>query len=211
MAKKTDKPDRRSQIIAAATAVFNEHGFAGSTIDQVATAAKVAKGSVYNYFESKQDLFIEVFAESFTRDEKEMAEHLAQPTSALDKIDLAFDEWYAKFDKYTTEGSLVLEFWLWAARQGEGVLTQAFHELYVRWRERLSGIITEGIASGEMQAEMDPQGAAAVMMASMDGLVLQCILNVGVTVDNDFIARLKRNFRRALIAHGPDCGAGEDK
>lgn len=198
MPKDSHKPDRRAQIIAAAAKVFNERGFAGATIDQVAAQANIAKGSVYNYFKSKQDLFVQVFTESFTQDEQEMASHLTEPTTTAGKIDMVFDEWYGKFGKYTTEGALVLEFWLWAARQGDDVLTAAFHDLYVRWRGRISTVITDGIASGELQADLDPQIAATIIMASMDGLVLQGILGVGLTIDDDFIARLKRGFRNAL-------------
>ncbi len=198
MAKDTNAPDRRTQILAAAAKVFNEHGFAGATVDEVASQANISKGSVYNYFKSKQDLFVQVFTESFTQDEQEMASHLTEPTTTAGKIDMVFDEWYGRFGKYTQEGALVLEFWLWAARQGDSVLTETFHNLYVRWRERISAIITEGLANGELRADLDPQIAATTIMASMDGLVLQGILGVGLTIDDDFIARLKRGFRSAL-------------
>jgi AcrR family transcriptional regulator len=50
--------ERRKQILQAAIAVFAEKGFDRATIADVARAAGVAEGSIYNYFKSKEDLLI---------------------------------------------------------------------------------------------------------------------------------------------------------
>lgn len=48
---------RTSEILAAAHRVFAEKGFQGATIEDVAKAAEVAKGTVYLYYRSKHDLY----------------------------------------------------------------------------------------------------------------------------------------------------------
>lgn len=48
---------RRGEILDAARKVFTGKGFRDATIDQIAEAAGVAKGTVYLYFGSKQDIF----------------------------------------------------------------------------------------------------------------------------------------------------------
>jgi TetR/AcrR family fatty acid metabolism transcriptional regulator len=45
------------RILAAATRVFSRNGFESSRLDQVALLAKIGKGTIYNYFKSKEDLF----------------------------------------------------------------------------------------------------------------------------------------------------------
>jgi len=58
--KWTRQPDRRpQQIIAAALEVFSLKGFRRATMDAVAGAAGVTKGTIYLYFSSKEDLFIQ--------------------------------------------------------------------------------------------------------------------------------------------------------
>lgn len=47
----------RARILAAATATFASHGFAGTSIDAIAEAAGFTKGAVYSNFGSKDDLF----------------------------------------------------------------------------------------------------------------------------------------------------------
>jgi AcrR family transcriptional regulator len=46
----------KEAIFEATTIVLSEHGAKGLTMDRVAAAAKLAKGSLYNYFRSKEDL-----------------------------------------------------------------------------------------------------------------------------------------------------------
>lgn len=52
----------REQIIKAAGRVMRTKGLARSTTKEIARAAGVSEGSLYNHFESKEDLFISVLS-----------------------------------------------------------------------------------------------------------------------------------------------------
>ena len=49
---------RRNQILDAAVGVFAEKGFQRATTREIADAADVSEGTIYNYFDSKEDLLI---------------------------------------------------------------------------------------------------------------------------------------------------------
>jgi len=49
---------RREEIIVAASHIFAKNGFRATDLNQVAESLGVAKGTIYNYFESKTDLFL---------------------------------------------------------------------------------------------------------------------------------------------------------
>jgi AcrR family transcriptional regulator len=51
------KEARPAELVAAALRLFSERGFAATRLDDVAAAAGVSKGTVYLYFESKEQLF----------------------------------------------------------------------------------------------------------------------------------------------------------
>lgn len=53
---------RRAQILLAAESVFAARGFHGATTREIARAADVSEGTLYNYFASKRDLFIGLMA-----------------------------------------------------------------------------------------------------------------------------------------------------
>lgn len=57
----------RRRLIEAATSVFAEKGFAASTMDEIADAAGVSKGSVFYNFESKTALFTQVLRDAADR------------------------------------------------------------------------------------------------------------------------------------------------
>lgn len=59
-------PDaRRSQILLAAAELFIEHGYAGTSIRDIADRVGLLPGSVYHYFPAKEDLFVAVNHEGF--------------------------------------------------------------------------------------------------------------------------------------------------
>ncbi|MFB8229230.1 TetR/AcrR family transcriptional regulator [Cellulosimicrobium sp. NPDC055967] len=60
-ARRMTRDERREQILDAATAVFAEGGYAGTSTDQVARAAHVSQPYVVRLFGTKEELFREVF------------------------------------------------------------------------------------------------------------------------------------------------------
>jgi AcrR family transcriptional regulator len=55
------KEKRKEKIFRAAVWCFNKKGYYETTIDAIASRAKVSKGSIYYYFKSKKELFLELF------------------------------------------------------------------------------------------------------------------------------------------------------
>src|SRR5258708_31232672 len=48
---------RRSEIITAARSVFAQKGYLNATVDEIALAAGLAKGTIYVYFSSKEEIY----------------------------------------------------------------------------------------------------------------------------------------------------------
>ncbi len=60
----TDQSVRKNRIMEEAKKLFAEKGYHPVTVEEVAEACGVAKGTLYLYFKSKADLFIEIFVEA---------------------------------------------------------------------------------------------------------------------------------------------------
>tara|TARA_R110002096_G_scaffold434673_3_gene657224 strand:- start:34394 stop:35029 length:636 start_codon:yes stop_codon:yes gene_type:complete len=54
------KENRPQEILTAALDEFSVNGFAGTRLEDVATRAGICKGTIYLYFKSKEELFVEV-------------------------------------------------------------------------------------------------------------------------------------------------------
>lgn len=58
---KAEAAETRCAILCAAEQLFFEKGVATSTLDEIATAAGVTRGAIYWHFDSKSDLFLELY------------------------------------------------------------------------------------------------------------------------------------------------------
>ena len=56
---------RRDEILKAATDLFSEKGYHEVTMEEIAEEMGVSKGTIYNYFSSKENLYLEILKESF--------------------------------------------------------------------------------------------------------------------------------------------------
>jgi len=85
--------ERRELILEAATAVFGESGYVGTTTDRVAKAAGVSQPYVVRMFGTKEQLFLEVLQRALTRLLAEFRAVLAAGTDDLqDRLALAYVE-----------------------------------------------------------------------------------------------------------------------
>ena len=58
-----DKNQKRKDILASARALFKEKGFHSTKIEEIAQGAGVGKGTIYEYFKNKQEIFDETCIE----------------------------------------------------------------------------------------------------------------------------------------------------
>jgi AcrR family transcriptional regulator len=170
-------------------ALFDRQGYAATTIDEVAAAAGISKGSIYNYFESKQDLFTQLFNQAILQDEADVDALLAGPMSAGRKLCMMLDYWYRGVATDLKIGRLTLEFWATAARDTRnGALAENLHAAYGRWIGRIGRIIQEGLDKGEVNHTVIPDDHATLFLGLIHGLMLHAILGIGSRVDERFLA-----------------------
>lgn len=193
----------REKILSAAEKVFEVGGYTQTTMDAVAAGAGIAKGSVYNYFRSKRDLFIGVFIRAMETQRDETEKLLVGQLSASQKLSCILDDWFAKMAYYKRIGGLFLEFWATAARDDQdGEVATTVNRMYGSWREVLVPIIVEGAKSGEFKRQFDPDTAATLIMSIADGITVHTILDPALDVDEELLAAIKRAIMAGLGATG---------
>src|ERR1041385_2330758 len=91
---------RTSELLAAARTVFSRKGFHDATIDDIAHEAGVAKGTVYLYFKSKHDIYIEALRDGIGNLISEMRREAEGPGTAEAKLRRVIAVKLAFFDKH---------------------------------------------------------------------------------------------------------------
>ena len=78
--------DKRQRILRAAVDVFAEHGYFNAKVAQIAKAAGVADGTIYLYFQGKEDLLITIFREHTRSYLAELERRMADVEPAEDRL-----------------------------------------------------------------------------------------------------------------------------
>jgi AcrR family transcriptional regulator len=77
---------RCTEILEAARKVFAKKGFDQTTVDAIAAAAGIAKGTLYLYFRSKRDIYVEALKRDVLQLHRQTSERVAAAASIRDKI-----------------------------------------------------------------------------------------------------------------------------
>jgi TetR/AcrR family transcriptional regulator, transcriptional repressor for nem operon len=160
---------RREQILDAAARVFTEKGPSAATMDEVAAAAGVAKGTVYLYFESKERLLLGLgnrYTEELVRRSGELLEG-NNSGSFLERLD-GFLEEITDFHFAERELHRVL-FHGGAVREAE-----AMREL----RELMRRFIERGVEFGEFEVS-DAGFAADFLLQGLHGALVPTLHEEG--------------------------------
>ncbi|MEZ5893278.1 MAG: TetR/AcrR family transcriptional regulator [Parvularculaceae bacterium] len=168
-------PEKAQALLAAAGAVFARHGYRSATIDQVAEAAGVAKGTVYLYFASKEDLFFALF-EEMARQAMASLPDLAAASDkpALKRIEALFRAVGESLDANEAIIPLTLEFWSASGvAETKARFGGAFAEMFAEFRAALTAILKDGAAKGEIRKDAARAEVASCLMAMIDGLIIQ--------------------------------------
>lgn len=81
----TTKSEHRERLLQAAAAEFAAKGLAGARIDDISLSAGLAKGTIYNYFDSKVDVF-QAVVEEWVRRTVEAREAVPGDASIRDQL-----------------------------------------------------------------------------------------------------------------------------
>ena len=139
-------PDKRERIIEAAIEIFIKRGFAAASVQEIAAAAGVAKGTVYLYFESKEDLIAQVYAHCLEMDREACNVGLTEEKGAVDKLCRRLDN-IMDFAMNHPREAQIENLYLTEKKYG-GKENRIQEKLYAD----IEAVIREGIARGELRA-----------------------------------------------------------
>jgi len=181
---------QRDRILEAATRCFAQRGFHEATIQDICDHAGLSKGGLYTYFRSKDEILAALIEYNLNDAMRWATSAAAQGTSALQRLErIAETLIESVLDGNGAKAQtpqLMLEVWAEASKDPR--LGDLLARGYDQWRTFIAQLFREGIASGEIRADIDPEVLAAIVVAMFDGLTLQ-----------ESITRTKVNWRHVIV------------
>ncbi len=144
------KDARPGELAAAALELFVERGFAATRLDDVAKRAGVSKGTLYLYFDSKDDLFKAVVREGIVSRIVEFEDRMrAYQGSSADLMTLLVKTWWQKIGSTKLAGITKL---MMSEAGNFQELANFYHtEVIVRGLALFTAAIQRGIDAGEFR------------------------------------------------------------
>ncbi len=161
-------PDKRERILRAAIKVFARKGFYATRVSEIAKAAGVADGTIYLYFQSKEDVLVRIFEDRITRLLEVLRNELARSPSFEERmrrivgLQLGLLEGQRDLAEVITVN----------LRQSSKLLKQYATPLFVEYLEVLAGVIADGQREGVVRADAHPRILARALFGALDGVAL---------------------------------------
>jgi len=160
------KSEKRHLIMQAAERLFTSRRFHEITMEDVAAAADVAKGTIYLYFQDKEDLF----AQTCTAGLEEMCELLessaGEGASFRDQLLRAC----MQFNEFFERRHQLMQM-MQAEEARMFYLKGGVHDRWMEKRRKLvsavARIIARGVAAGEIRGDLPPDALANVLMGML--------------------------------------------
>ena len=166
--RKTNAVLKKKKIYDVSIKMMKKHGFEQVTVADISKKAGISIGTFYHYFESKSDIFNEIYRQADDYFDKEVAMHLGNG-SALDRI-RAYFQYYAQFNM-----SNGIDF----VKQLYNTQNKLFIKKDRCMQKLLQRIIKEGQEANEISSVQSPEEMTNTLFIFVRGVIFDWCLHDG--------------------------------
>jgi len=189
----------RSEIARKAIALLAKKGFQATTIQDIANAAGVGKGTIYHYFRTKEEILLVVSNELFYEMERSFGAALLRIDDPLDKMAALIEEAMHVNEDVENIFIVYTELWLINVHSHKyqdfvGVIKKMHHDLTAL----VSNMIDAGKNRGRWDRDTDSQALACYLVSSFDGVIAHYMIDK----EKIDIKKVTKEFIRFLLQRG---------
>jgi len=152
------------RIIVAATKVFAKKGFYQSKISEIAKEAKVADGTIYIYFENKDDILISLFEEQM----KAVIDNMEVQISGIDDPAKRLERFASTHLDLIEKNQDMAEIIQVELRQSGKFMKEYKNEKFIQYLDIIEDIISEGQEKGIFRKDVIPKVAKRAFFGALD-------------------------------------------
>jgi len=165
-------PARRAAIIEAAEAEFGAHGFSGGSLNVIARRAGVAKGSLFQYFADKRDLYAfiaDIGSQRVRSYIEDLIRELDPSRPFFEFLTDLLDAWVAYFAEHPHERALHAAATLEVDTDARIGVRSVIHRHYL---EVLRPLVTDARKRGNLRADADTDALLSLLLLIFPHLAL---------------------------------------
>ncbi len=182
MPKIIDKQAKKLEILHAAAKVFAEKGVVKTKMMDIAVAAAIGKGTIYEYYRSKEEIFGDTFRLIFDHMESQLADSIGNTDDPVLKLKQLIKITLEEFLEHSGDlAGIMMDFW------AEGVRTKNndvlgiinLEQVYSEYRMMIADILHDGI-NKRVFRKVDVNSLSVIIIGALDGIMLQWIINKNI-------------------------------
>ncbi len=184
--KSFEKQAVRERLLQAALNIFNERGYASTSVREIVEAAGVTKPSLYYYFKSKEGIYMEFFKKPFKILETILEEASHETSGARERVTGLFDRIFLLFVENLKAARLMYSIY-YGPPQGAPYFD--FDGYHVKMREVTRLIVKAGIKRGEIRA-IDPDVFTAILIGALNLAMEEQLCHRSPQIDRKGLSRM---------------------
>lgn len=157
------REEKQTEILQAAIRVFSAHGFEGAKMEYIAKEAGIGKGTVYEYFDSKERLFEDILKFSIGKFRRGLKACMDQVETLEERL-LNYARYNVEFLKNHMD---ILQIAMQVNILSKDIRTQLIAEREVIC-EQIRDLVKTAKAKGECRADLDAELATFCIMGTLD-------------------------------------------
>jgi TetR/AcrR family transcriptional regulator, fatty acid metabolism regulator protein len=174
--KKTS--DRRAVILDAALKTFVKRGYPDTKVAEIAAGAGVAEGTLYNYFQSKEDLLLALFDEKWSMIISEISKKIQRLNDPNKKLKAIFATVVMMFKK----DRHLAELFMVDMKQSSIFMNNYTINRIVEFLDLIEAILEEGKQKGIYRKDLDTRVAKMIIFGAAQGILLSWVLGESAAV-----------------------------
>ena len=164
---------KRDRILRAAVEVFAQSGYFNAKVADIAKAAGVADGTIYLYFDGKEDLLINIFREHTRSYLQSLHEAFAGVSQADDRIRLVIRH---HLENLGRDRALAVVYQV-ELRHSLKFMSLFSHQEVAEYLELLRRVVEQGQNDGVFRRNLHPQLVAKAIFGILDEMVTSWVLS----------------------------------
>ena len=170
--RKKEKESKRNNILKAARKLFFDKGFKAVTVDSIAAKAGVSKGSIYLYFDSKEEIYAQVLIADNIEHHKDLL-YLSSKEAPAEELLREYSERYVNNFLHDNELFRILMTFMLQTEQ-MNLTPQQNAELIRTTNDNIkfvSGILQKGIDAGDFLPTIDVRQTQNAIWGMLNGII----------------------------------------
>jgi TetR/AcrR family transcriptional regulator len=201
---------RRKEILEAATRLFARKGYHGTAMSEIAKEAEFSTGSLYNFFQNKEELYFTLLREKIEALEVEVYPVLGSDAGVEERLRIWVDQVLGYFERERDFYRIFAEQRAQFESTAKGEFSDVLHDKIQNYLAKMVSLMEQGIREGLFK----PMSAAELAMIFFG--ITNNILVVFLSSDEPYDLRSKGRlildiFFNGTRQPGKRPGGGEDK